>query len=562
MMDARPRTGQDRAMRIMCFLFQLQRAAVRAAFFALLAPLPVTASETEAELRNAAFEGAQWIMFSSAARAVAGVGARLAAGDDDLGALIRERQDLELLIQSRAEALDAALADGREGEAERAALRDDRRRFAALEAELSARFPDYAEFSVPKPMSIPETRALLREGEALVLILPGPVASYVWAVTGAGEGWARSDFGREDLAERVRALRRTLDPTGPSRSAVALEENGPEEAGFDRGLAHELYQGLLGDLAPVLADARRVYVVAEGPLASLPLSVLVTAPPIGSDSDPQALRETPWLVRRHALVTLPSVTALRSLRTAGTTARAPRPPRFVGIGAPVLAGAEGGALVMASRGGMVQGVFGDPEAIRALPALPGTSRELRAIARAFPEGAAMLLLGDEAREQALPGAGLEEATIISFATHGLVSGELAGLAEPALVLTPPVVAGPEDDGLLTASEAALLRLSADWVILSACNTAAGEELGAESLSGLARAFFFAGARSLLVSHWPVRDDAAAAMVSDAVRAQAAKGMGRAEALQAAMIALMNRPRSGFAHPSAWAPFVLVGEGYN
>jgi CHAT domain-containing protein len=527
-----------------------------------LLPAPMAASETETELRNAAFEGAQWIMFSSAARAVAGVGARLAAGDDDLGALIRERQDLELLNQSQAEALDAALAEGREGEAERAALRDGRQRFAAVEAELAARFPDYAEFSVPKPMSMAETRALLRDGEALVLILPGPVATYVWAVSGAGEAWARSDLGREDLAERVRLLRRTLDPTGPSRSAVALEDDGAgTEAGFDRALAHEMYEALLAEVSPVLEGARRVYVVAEGPLASLPLSVLVTAPPQGADTDAEALRTTPWLVRRHALVTLPSVTALRSLRAGGEGARAPRPPRFVGIGAPVLAGAEGGALAMVSRGGMVQGVFGDPEAIRALPSLPGTARELRAIARAFPEGAATLLLGEDARESALPVAGLEEATILSFATHGLISGELAGLAEPALVLTPPAVAGPEDDGLLTASEAALLRLTADWVILSACNTAAGEDLGAESLSGLARAFFFAGARSLLVSHWPVRDDAAAAMVSDAVRAQAG-GMGRAEALQSAMITLMERPRSGFSHPSAWAPFVLVGEGDN
>ncbi|MFN4172785.1 MAG: CHAT domain-containing protein [Pseudorhodobacter sp.] len=532
---------------------------------ALLAALPwpalATDAETEADLRAAAFEGAQWIMFSSAARAVAGVGARLAAGDDALGALIRDRQDLELMLQAQAGVLDADLAEGRDTEAARAALRETRAHYAALEAELSARFPDYAEFSVPQPMSLAETRATLRAGEALVLILPGPTGTYVWAVSQKGETWARSGFGRDTLADQVRALRRTLDPTGPARSAVALE--GPDTApGFDRSLAHDLYQGLLAGVAPVLAEARRVYVVAEGPLASLPLSVLVTEAPLGDDADPLALRDTAWLVRRHALVTLPSVTSLRSLRAGQGpgAARAPRPPRFVGIGAPVLSGDEGGALVMASRGGLVQGVFGDPDAIRALPALPGTARELRAIARAFPPEAVTLLLGPEARESALPGAGLEAATIISFATHGLVSGELAGLAEPALVLTPPDVAGPGDDGLLTASEAATLRLSADWVILSACNTAAGEDLGAESLSGLARAFFFAGARSLLVSHWPVRDDAAAAMVSDAVRLQAEDGLGRAEALQAAMLALMERPRSGFSHPSAWAPFVLVGEG--
>ncbi len=95
-----------------------------------------------------------------------------------------------------------------------------------------------------------------------------------------------------------------------------------------------------------------------------------------------------------------------------------------------------------------------------------------------------------------------------FATHGLVAGDLSGLAEPALVLTPPAAPTDADDGLLTASEIAALKLNAEWVVLSACNTAAGEGEGAEALSGLARAFFYAGARALLVSHWAVYSQAA------------------------------------------------------
>jgi len=95
-----------------------------------------------------------------------------------------------------------------------------------------------------------------------------------------------------------------------------------------------------------------------------------------------------------------------------------------------------------------------------------------------------------------------------FATHGLVAGDLANVVEPALMFSPPETATELDDGLLTASEVAQLDLDADWVVMSACNTAAGASKSAQALSGLARAFFYAGARALLVSHWAVNSRAA------------------------------------------------------
>ena len=133
--------------------------------------------------------------------------------------------------------------------------------------------------------------------------------------------------------------------------------------------------------------------------------------------------------------------------------------------------------------------------------------------------------------------------------------------EPGLILTPPETASEEDDGYLTASEIAALKLDADWVILSACNTAAGGATGAEALSGLARAFFYAQARALLVSHWAVDSDATvkliAGTVNEITRDRAA---GRAEALRRAMLAMIDNGKPYEAHPAFWAPFVLVGEG--
>jgi CHAT domain-containing protein len=152
--------------------------------------------------------------------------------------------------------------------------------------------------------------------------------------------------------------------------------------------------------------------------------------------------------------------------------------------------------------------------------------------------------------------------VVYFATHGLVAGDVKGLAEPSLALTLPKEPSEFDDGLLTASEIAQLKLNADWVVLSACNTIAGDKPGAEALSGLARAFFYAGARSLLVSHWAVESNAATRLTTATFAIMKSDPtLGRAEALRRAMLEYVRdaaNPRN--AYPAYWAPFVVVGEG--
>jgi CHAT domain-containing protein len=179
------------------------------------------------------------------------------------------------------------------------------------------------------------------------------------------------------------------------------------------------------------------------------------------------------------------------------------------------------------------------------------------VARALKAPTEALLLKHQATETRIRQTELARYRVVHFATHGLVAGELSGLSEPALVLSPPIRPSEADDGLLTASEVATLRLNADWVVLSACNTAAGGEVGAEALSGLARAFLFAGARALLVSHWAVNSEAAVWLTTETFQGLAKEpGAGRAEAFRRTMLAMVE---AGLA-PAAWAPFVVVGEG--
>ena len=188
-----------------------------------------------------------------------------------------------------------------------------------------------------------------------------------------------------------------------------------------------------------------------------------------------------------------------------------------------------------------------------------------AVAKSLKAGKDDLLLGRSANEsevKALSRRGrLDDYRVVHFATHGLISGEIEGLGEPALALSLPDKATTEDDGLLTASEVAELKLNADWVVLSACNTAAGEKPGAEAFSGLARAFFYSGARTLLVSHWPVVSEAAVKLTRSTFSAlQEDPMIGRAEALRRAMRTLIDKGGPNERHPSYWAPFVVVGDG--
>ena len=228
----------------------------------------------------------------------------------------------------------------------------------------------------------------------------------------------------------------------------------------------------------------------------------------------------------------------------------------------MLAG-HAGSGESATASSLFRGALANVTEVRGLASLPDTADELATVAKTLGAGEDSLYLRERATETAVKSAPLKRARVISFATHGLISGELKGLAEPALVLTPPETATEQDDGLLTVSEVAQLKLDADWVVLSACNTASADgKTGSEGLSGLAKSFFYAGSRALLVSHWPVVSEAAKELtVGTFNHMKKAGGVGRAEALRRSMrdmIARKDNPR--FAHPLYWAPFVVVGEG--
>ncbi|USU07923.1 CHAT domain-containing protein [Sphingomonadaceae bacterium OTU29MARTA1] len=549
-------------------------------FFVLLADAAWAAADAAppdtALLKAEAFRAIQEAMSGPAGKAVAMMGARAAVDNKraGLGTLASRRERLTEAWRNNDAAQTAVLSDNGSAAIRSGKLREQQNEIEAaiskLDIELRAQAPEYFSLIRPTPLTIRDARKLLKAHEAVMLFLPGQHGTHVMTVTRDSVSWIRSDMDQRAIGAAVARLRCDLDPDAAANvscGAAPLELGAPagdEPAqSYDRQTAWRLYQTLIAPFAAELSNKNTVFIAAEGALASLPFSTLVSARPNGKDQDPTALRATHWFGDNHALVQLPSLGTLAILR--GARHRAAAKNTLIGFGDPLLgqlATSEAGIGSPARDvvGAATQGTMADGAQLRQLARLPGTRDELDALRVALGASEKALYVAADATERNVRSLDLSTSRVISFATHGLKAGEV-GVAEPGLVLTPPSMPSAADDGLLTASEITGLKLNAEWVILSACNTAAGDGIGQPALSGLARAFFFAGARSLLATHWPVRDDVAAEITVGAVSMQkATSGMNRAQALQRAMKNIRNDTRDpSRAFPSAWAPFVLVGE---
>jgi CHAT domain-containing protein len=325
---------------------------------------------------------------------------------------------------------------------------------------------------------------------------------------------------------------------------------------FDLNLSHQFYQELLGPLDDSLNGIGNLVMVPSGALLSLPPALLLRRAPAGAGD----YRNAPWLVRDMAMSILPSITSLSQLRQDIKPSRAGRP--FIGFGDPNFTGnaAERGGEALNQLERECQGSNDqvDPAMVRALGELPETADELYALANVLGAPRDAVHLRNQAQVSDVLAANLQDYRVIAFATHALLPGEVDCLPEPALALTPPAQPDAEEDGLLAASDVAGLQLDADWVLLSACNTGGrGGELGGESLSGLATAFFYAGARAMLVTHWAVFSEPTVTLTTGTFRRfTSAPGRGRAEALRQAQLSMVDNPETS--HPVFWAAFTLVG----
>lgn len=515
----------------------------------------------------------------STQQAVVASAIRAAASDPVIGGDIRRLQDLDqeqsslhkilrdLMNVPADQLLPKVIADMK---TRIAAIGEDKR---IQRSSIEKRFPAYSNLVNPRSPSIAEAQESMRPGEALLNIFSTSTETYVWAFKKEGPvAFAVVPLNRDQVSSMVVKLRSALDP-----GDVDIDTSLPR---FDLDAAFELYNRLLAPVGAGWQGATSLLVAANGALGQLPLAVLPTtktALAVRRGMPYAEYSDLPWLIRQMAVTQLPSVNALVVLRKL-PAGRADRTP-FIGFGDPLF----GNERIVSAGARKLRNLSIDrAEPVTAAPAtdvkrtartaadwvnysnippLPDTRDEILSLAATLKaDTAKAVFLGAEASKANVKKLDLSRQRIVAFATHGLLPNDFPGVGEPSLAL-----ANPQDGnhGLLTLEEILGLKLDADWVVLSACNTAAGDGKGADAVSGLGRGFFYAGTRALLVTHWPVESVSARLLVTGLFDRKANDPtLSRAQALRQSMLALMNRDSGTFSygHPLFWAPYALVGDG--
>ncbi|CAO3449725.1 hypothetical protein [Azospirillum argentinense] len=495
------------------------------------------------------FEAGQLVRGTMTSQAIARTALRMSA-DRSAGGVIRRLQDAERDHDraknelARMEADPQALSN--ELDFLRTEVETKKRAVSQLTQEVQSAFPRYQSL-LDAPVKVADVQAQLTQRDALYQIIVGEPMSVAFLIRKNGMTAYRVALTPGQAARETKALRSAID--------------GSQLLEYDVIGANKLFETLMGPAKARMADVDHLVTVPSGPLLSLPLGLLVTEPhPRVADN--RDYRTVPWLIQRYALTLTPSVRSFVDLRRVEPST-APQP--FIGFGDPLpFTNVD---AVLRNRN-LPESCRSEVARLTKLPRLEGTDREVRSVAQSLQASTGSVLIRDAFSHEKVRQLGqapdngtalLEQYRIVYFATHGLLPNELNCWSEPALMVSLPEGAPQQYDGLLAASEIEQLRLNADLVVLSACNTGAEGSGGGESLTGIARSFFVGGARSLLVSHWQVDNGATIKLMTELFRRIGGeRSQGSAYHLQSAQKEIIADLEQS--HPYFWAAFTLVGDG--
>ena len=422
-----------------------------------------------------------------------------------------------------------------------AALEEELKRADAereqLRAEIRQRHPRYADLQYPAAPKLEEVQSLLDDRTVLLEYALGQQSSLLFAVT-------KKDF----LVVRL-----------PSASALGAEVEAlravitsrPQRSDFEKQIKHsrKLFRDLLEPASKLLVGKQRLIIVPSGILYYLPFEALLT------NGQEKALAtvtpaQLPYLVRDYAISYVPSAAVLASLRNR-PPAKSTAGKSFLAFADPVYGNFTESPLSSAQPSHST--AFGDQRPWQ-LDRLIESRREVEQISALFPQDQVSLLLGEQASEENAKTIGrFNRSRFVHFATHGLLNEEKPSYSGLILNLDRQK---QSEDGLLQAYEIFNLKLNADLVVLSACETGLGKEVKGEGLVGLTHAFFYAGTPSLVVSLWKVQDRSTADLMVNLYQ-EIGRTQNKSEALRQAKLRLIQQGR--YAAPYYWAPFVLTGD---
>jgi len=506
-----------------------------------LALLAAAAEGGDQDAAREMFLLAQQAQGGTTSAQIALVSARLAEGarDPRVAKLIRERDDtnaeLAHLYEQRDEEGDKPKPETLK------AIADDEAKRDSLEQTMQSASPNYGQL-VQQAVSADDILKALRPGEVFSGILLARDTGYNFIFFDGRITVTTIEGGAAKVDKLVARIRATVD---------AQTADLPP---FDTDAAATLYTTLYGRAGEMMSKATALTVAPAGSLLSVPFGLLLTEP-----IAPTKLVDAPWLVRKLVIAHVPAPANFVTLRKVAGTSRATKPWFGFGDFQPVTQAQAQASFPPATCADSAQ-------LFATLQLLPGAAKELNRARIQLGASESDELLGPAFTAAAVQSTPLKDYRMLHFATHGLLQTDLACQSEPALVTSAPAGAKDASGALLTASEIAGLKLDADAVLLSACNTGGGGSGSAagEGLSGLARSFFYAGARSMLVTHWDVNDQVTSVLVATTLAyAQRDPQLGIAAALAAAQRKLLDKAKAdlpNLAHPFFWAPVALIGEG--
>jgi CHAT domain-containing protein len=435
-----------------------------------------------------------------------------------------------LLAQQRGQNLDAGIVKE---------LGETLAGLSRTDGELLIASPDVAGQLLQHSIALADVRKQMRAKESVLLQVVSEEKIHALLITPDAVTYRAAVVPRSEIRADVRRLRRALD-----LSLVASER-----LPFDAERANLLYRRTVGLFARELAGRDQLIVVADDAFQSIPWSVFV-------DELDAAGGASSYLADHLSIAVVPSLQSFVALRS--SPRRKPAELPYVAFADPQM------DTFQLAKAGTLRGREEKEtlELMSSLARLPESAQEVKRIGELLGAGRGDIYAGARATEKNVRSADLSRYRIVSFATHGLMAGEVPGITEPALVLTRARGGAENNDGLLLASEIAGLSLRADLVILSACNTGRiNARAGVTGISGLARGFFAAGARSLFVSHWAVASDATALLLAKTIELMKNDPLlGKADALRQAML-WMRQSGAGadYSSPQFWGAFSVVGE---
>jgi CHAT domain-containing protein/lipopolysaccharide biosynthesis regulator YciM len=475
--------------------------------------------------------------------------------------LLEHERRLRGLLRLQAEHQLAPSLSGKDSTetAEAAAqLADLRSRYQVVQAQLREQNPRLFAFEQFAPVGLKRIQEELRDNTILLEYALGDEHSYLWAITSSSvqtyELPPRKEI--EDAANSLYELITTRQGSGDQNaSEYRARVEAADNLYFEK--ASNLSKMLLGPVAGQLGT-RRLLVVTEGELQDIPFGALPL--PLSHTAGPNG----PFVVDTNEVVVLPSASTLIAIR--GAQSRTSVPGKLVAIIAdPVFTPTDdrvkSEALSSTTAKAATQ-ESNQPGRLTIknlrLARLPHAAEEADAISAGAPWGTTLVAKGFDANRETAMSAEVSRSQIVHFATHSFVHSEHPELSGIALSMID--VNGVETNGVMSLPDIYSLDLSAELIVLSACQTALGKDLKGEGLVGLTHSFMSAGANSVVASLWKVDDRATAVLMDYFYDAMLQQGMSPAAALRSAQLKLKQEPR--WSSPYYWSGFVLQGEYSN